>query len=290
MLRIPPKTPPPGLILAGLALVVVAMLPTALAQEPAAEPSGEAEPAAKEPATEPSGEAEPAVKEPVERRVPAGGKVVVGRIDGEINLAASAYVKRLIEAATVAEAAVLMIELNTFGGRVDAAVLIRDALIDAPMHTAVFINKRAISAGALISLACHSIAISPGGTIGAATPILGGPGQELPEAVAEKYLSYFRQEMRSTAETRGRDGDIAEAMVDASKEVPGISEEGKLLTLNTKTALEHGMADAEASSLEQALAALELDVGPVEELERSWSEELVGFLTSQAVASLRFSK
>ena len=87
-----------------------------------------------------------------------------------------------------------MLELQHF--RVvgwDAAVLIRDALIDAPMHTAVFINKRAISAGALISLACNSIAIGPGGTIGAATPINSGPGQEMPEAVEEKYLSYFRQ-------------------------------------------------------------------------------------------------
>ncbi len=255
---------------AALTLAAAWMLPSVLAQEAAA-PASEAAAAAEEAA--------------VERRVPAGGKVLVGKIDGEINLAASAYVKRLIEAATEKEAAVLMLELNTFGGRVDAAVLIRDALIDAPMHTAVYINKRAISAGALISLACNSIAIGPGGTIGAATPIQSGPGQEIPEAVEEKYLSYFRQEMRSTAETRGRNGDIAEAMVDAETEVPGISEEGKLLTLNTKTALEHKIADVEAKSLEGALVALGLD-GPTEELNRTWSENLVGFLTSSAIASI----
>ncbi len=214
-----------------------------------------------------------------------GGKVVLGKIDGEINLATSAYVKRLIDAATVAEAAVLMIELNTFGGRVDAAVLIRDALIDAPMHTAVFINKRAISAGALISFACHSIAISPGGTIGAATPVSSSPGQEMPDAVEEKYLSYFREEMRSTAETRGRDGDIAEAMVDSDAEIPDITEKGKLLTLNTKSALEHGIADVEAASLQKALEKLGLE-GPTQKVERNWSESLVGFLTSSSVASL----
>ena len=178
-----------------------------------------------------------------------------------------------------------MIELNTFGGRVDAAVLIRDALIDAPVHTAVFINKRAISAGALISLACHQIAIAPGGTIGAATPVASGPGQEIPAAVEEKYLSYFRQELRSTAETRGRNGDLAEAMVDAETEVEGISEKGKLLTLNTKTALEYRMADVEAATLEEALAALGIE-GPTQEVERTWSENLVAFLTSQAIASL----
>ncbi|MCP3962021.1 MAG: nodulation protein NfeD [bacterium] len=250
-------------------LLAAIQLPVFRAQEPEAEPSEEIEAEAEKP----------------ERRVPEGGKVLVGRIDGEINLAASAYVKRLVDTATTSEAAVLMIELNTFGGRVDAAVLIRDALIDAPMHTAVFINKRAISAGALISLACNSIAISPGGTIGAATPITSGPGQEIPAAVEEKYLSYFRQEMRSTAETRGRDGDIAEAMVDAEKEVEGVSEKGKLLTLNTRTALELSFADAEARSVSEALEALGLD-GPTDELERTWSEALVAFLTSQAIASI----
>ncbi len=246
-------------------LTAALAFPAALAQEGASEP-------------------DPA-ETAVERRVPEGGKVMVGRIDGEINLAASAYVKRLLAAATEAEAAVLMLELNTFGGRVDAAILIRDALIDAPMHTAVFINKRAISAGALISLACHSIAISPGGTIGAATPVAGGPGQEIPAAVEEKYLSYFRQEMRSTAETRGRNGDLAEAMVDADAEVEGISEKGKLLTLNTQTALEHNMADVEAKSLEEALEVLGLD-GPTQEVAHTWSEHLAGFLTSSAIASI----
>ncbi len=217
---------------------------------------------------------------------PAGG-VVVGKIDGEIGFAASAFVKRLLLEAEAKDAAAVMIELNTFGGRVDAAVAIRDALLDTSVHTAVFINRRAISAGALISLACKSIAISSGGTIGAATPIMSGPGQEVAQPVAEKYLSYFREEMRSTAETNGRNGDIAEAMVDKDKVVEGVSEEGKLLTLNTKTALEHEMVDVEAKSVDDALEKLGL-AGPVMRLESSWSEVLVGFIASQAIASLLF--
>jgi len=79
--------------------------------------------------------------------------------------------------------------------------------------------------------------------------------------------------------------NLAEAMVDAETVVEDISEEGKLLTLNTKTALEYKMADVEASSLEEALAALGLE-GPTREVERTWSESLVAFLTSQAIASL----
>ena len=256
------------LLILVFALGVVAAVP---GPPPAAQ---EAEPPADETA-EPAAEAE------------ARGKAVYGKIDGEIGLAESAYVKRLIEEATATEAEVLVIELNTFGGRVDAAVSIRDALLDAPMITVVFINKRAISAGALISLACEKIVISPGGTIGAATPITTGPGQEMPQPVEEKYLSYFRQEMRVTAETRGRDGDIAEAMVDADAEVPEISEKGKLLTLTTRSALEYGIADVEATSVAEALDKLGLSAR-VEELERSWSEGLVSFLTSQAITSMLF--
>jgi len=213
------------------------------------------------------------------------GVVLIGRIDGDITLSESAYVKRLIEAAEERGSIALVLEINTFGGRVDAAVAIRDALLEVEIPTVAYINKRAISAGALISLACEKIAISPGGTIGAATPITTSPGQELPAPVEEKYLSYFRQEMRVTAETRGRNGDIAEAMVDADYEIPEISEQGKLLTLTTRTALEHGIADIEAKTLELALVGLGIE-GPHEELERTWSEDLVAFLTSSAIVGL----
>ncbi len=216
-----------------------------------------------------------------------GGGVLLGRIDGEINLAQSAYIKRLIEKAQSDGFSLLALELNTFGGRLDAAVAIRDQLLDADIDTLVFINKRAISAGALISLACTYIVISPGGTIGAATPVMSGPAQQMPEAVEEKYLSYFRQEMRVTAEATGRNGDIAAAMVDRDLEVPGVSEKGKLLTLTTSGAVEHGIADAEADSLAAALEALGLE-SSVTELSRSWAENLAGFLTSQLIASLLF--
>ncbi|MCH9649187.1 MAG: ATP-dependent Clp protease proteolytic subunit [Deltaproteobacteria bacterium] len=213
--------------------------------------------------------------------------VVSGKIEGEIGTVTSAYVKRLIAEAETKGADALFLEMNTLGGRVDAAVAVRDALIDLEIPTLVYINKRAISAGALISLACDKIAMAPGGTIGAATPILSGPGTEMPEAVGEKYLSYFREEMRATAETTGRDPDIAEAMVDKDKVVEGVSEEGKLLTLTTKGAVEIEFVDFEAKSATEALEEFGFPVVP-EEVISSWSESLVGFLTSSAVASILF--
>lgn len=216
---------------------------------------------------------------------PPAVTVVSGTIDGEINNVVAAYVKRLVTEVETRGAGALFLELNTFGGRVDSAVVIRDALIDLEVPTLIFINKRAISAGALISFACDRIVMAPGGTIGAATPVMSGSGGEVPQAVEEKYLSYFREEMRSTAETKGRDADLAEAMVDKDKVVEGVSEEGKLLTLTTNRAVELGLAEFQAGTAEEALEQLGYPQG-AEELARSWSEDLVGFLTSQAVASL----
>ncbi|MEM8931499.1 MAG: NfeD family protein [Acidobacteriota bacterium] len=217
---------------------------------------------------------------------PPPQKIVRASIEGEINLATSAFVKRVIEEADAVGADTLLFELETFGGRVDAAVAIRDALLDADQRSVMYIDKRAISAGALMSLACNTVAIAPGGTIGAATPISSSPGQEVPAAVEEKYLSYFREEMRSTAETRGRNGDIAVAMVDAEVEVEGISEKGKLLTLNTRTAVEHGIADFEAKDLDAVLAAIGASDAEVVDVEHSWAENLAAFLTSAPIASL----
>jgi membrane-bound serine protease (ClpP class) len=107
---------------------------------------------------------------------------------------------------------------------VDAAVLLRDTLLNARVPTVAFVNKRAISAGALISLAAEKIAMADGGTIGAATPVqIGQPGGPA-QPVEEKTVSYMRKEFRSTAESRKRPPLIAEAMVDADVEIPGLIE------------------------------------------------------------------
>ena len=95
--------------------------------------------------------------------------VYVAPIDGIIDLGLAPFVQRVLKEAAEAGAGAVILEINTFGGRVDAAVLIRDALLTAPVRTVAFVNKRAISAGALISLAAEKIAMADGGTIGAAT-------------------------------------------------------------------------------------------------------------------------
>ena len=145
---------------------------------------------------------------------PAVPIVYVAPIEGIIDLGLAPFVERVLAEATEAKASAVVLEINTFGGRVDAAVLIRDALLRARVRTVAFVNKRAISAGALISLAAETIVMAEGGTIGAATPVqMGAPG-DAPKPVDEKTVSYMRKEFRATAESRKRPPLVAEAMVD----------------------------------------------------------------------------
>lgn len=127
-------------------------------------------------------------------------------------------------------------------------MLIRDALLNARVRTVAFVNKRAISAGALISLSAEKIVMANGGTIGAATPVqMGQPGAPA-QPVEEKTVSYVRKEFRATAEARKRPPLIAEAMVDADVDIPGLIKKGKLLTLTTEEALKHKVADFRAET------------------------------------------
>ena len=144
-------------------------------------------------------------------------------VAGTIDLGLAPFIDRTLKEAEASSAAAVVLEIDTFGGRVDAAVLIRDTLLRSRVRTIAFVNKRAISAGALIALAGNTIAMAEGGTIGAATPVEVGPGGPA-QPVAEKTVSYMRTEFRSTAEARGRPPELAEAMVDADIEVPGVSE------------------------------------------------------------------
>ena len=212
--------------------------------------------------------------------------VYVIPIDGVIDLGLAPYVVRTLAEAAAQQAAAVVLDINTLGGRVDAAVLIRDALLRSPVRTIAFVNKRAISAGALITLAATSIVMAEGGTVGAATPVVVGAPGGVAQPVEQKTVSYMRKEFRATAEARKRPPLLAEAMVDADVEVPGISEKGKLLTLTTDEAVQHGVADARADTLDAALAAVDLRGAEVRRMPQTWAETLVRVLTHPVLSSI----
>src|SRR5512145_2404793 len=205
--------------------------------------------------------------------------VYVAPIEGIIDLGLAPFVQRVLDEATDAGAAAVILGINTVGGRVDAAVQIRDALLRARVPTVAFVNKRAISAGALISLAAEKLVMADGGTIGAATPVkMGQPGAAA-QPVEEKTVSYVRKEFRATAEARKRPPLVAEAMVDADVEIPGLIQKGKLLTLTTDEALKHKVADFRANKLAEVLVQLDLANAEVRRASPTWAENLVRLLT-----------
>ena len=209
--------------------------------------------------------------------------VYAAPIEGMIDLGLAPFVERVLAEAAEAKSEAVVLEINTFGGRVDAAVVIRDALLRSRVPTVAFVNKRAISAGALISLAAEKIVMAEGGTIGAATPVQMGGAETKP--ADEKSISYMRKEFRATAEARKRPLLIAEAMVDPDVVITGVIDKGKLLTLTTTEALKLRVADVRADSLEAVLEYLKLTGAEIRRPAVNWAEQLVRFFTHPVLSS-----
>lgn len=213
--------------------------------------------------------------------------VYVIPIEGVVDLGLAPFLSRTIREAQEAGAAAVLLDINTLGGRVDAAVAMRDALVNSPVRTIAFVNPRAISAGALIALACETLVMTEGGIIGAAAPVVAGAGESKPGD--EKSVSYLRKEFRATAEVRKRPPELAEAMVDADVEIAGTIDKGKLLTLTTSEALERKLADLTAPSVAAALKAAGINGAQLRNASETWAETFVRFLTHPIVSSLLMS-
>lgn len=208
-------------------------------------------------------------------------KIFYFKIDDNISRPSQRKLNKAIEQATAQDADILFMELNTFGGELDAADKMRTALLECPIPTIVFINKNAASAGALISIACDSIYMAPGSSIGAAS-VVDQTGQVLPD----KYQSYMRSLMRSTAEMNGRDPDIAQAMVDPDVEIKGVSEKGKVLTFTTSEAIENGFCNAEANDMDEVLKKADIQSYTIENQQESWIDKVISFLINPIVSGI----
>ncbi len=212
-------------------------------------------------------------------------RVLVIQIDGEIQLGIAPFVERSTLEAGEMGFDLVIYEINTLGGRIDAALIIRDVIINSEVRSIAFINKRAISAGTLIALAANKIYMHPQSTMGAAEPVSFGIGMKAGE-VSEKTISYWRTELRSTAERNDRPGNVAEAFADKSIAIEDVIDEGKLLTLTTRQAIELGMADAEAETLQDILDSEEMKGARITFAGMNSAERVSGFLTQAIVSSI----
>jgi membrane-bound serine protease (ClpP class) len=214
---------------------------------------------------------------------PAAAPVYRVPVQGVIELGLAPFVARAIDDAEAAGARAVILDIETPGGRIDAAERIVDAIRGARVPVYAFVNSRAFSAGAMIALAAQEIYMVPAAVMGAATPVTGA-GEKAPE----KIVSAMRSEMRALAEARGRDPRIAEAMVDEEIAIAGVDEAGKLLTLTTSEAERVGYGKGVAS-FDALLATLGLEDAPVVQPRVNWAERLVRFFTHPAVAPLLMS-
>jgi len=206
-------------------------------------------------------------------------EVYLVSIKGTIDLGLSSYVQRALEEAVLNKAKAIILEIDTFGGRVDAAVQIRDQVINLNIPSVAYIKNRAWSAGALIALSAKYILMDKSASIGAAEP----------QPADEKTVSALRAEFTSTALSRGRSEDVAAAMVDKDVEIKGIIEKDKILTLNAEQAIKLNIADNIVSNIEEVLNFLNLKDAKIVYIYPNWAENISRFVTNPVASSLLLS-
>ena len=161
-------------------------------------------------------------------------------LTGEVTEAQFFFLRRILKNSEAADASALIIDMDTYGGSLKAAVEMLGALMKSTIPTLTYVNTNAGSAGALIALSTKRVYMAPVSAIGAAAPISGG-GEDLQETINAKVVSYFSGYFRSAAERNGYNPELAEAFINKEKEVKigdkVINPKGTLLTLSAQEAV-----------------------------------------------------
>ncbi|OGX68331.1 MAG: serine protease, partial [Paenibacillus sp. RIFOXYA1_FULL_44_5] len=197
------------------------------------------------------------------------------------------FLKRAFHEAEQANAAGIVLDLDTFGGRVDAAVDIGTLIRSSPVPTTAFIHGKAISAGSYIALNANKIVMEPGSSIGAAA-VVDSAGNEI---TSPKVIAMWAGEMRAAAELRGRNPQIAEGMVDKSTvvDLPAINRTfaaGQIVSLSAEEALKVGYADSVSANEQQVLHFIGADGYTVIHVTPSPAEVLARWLTNPFVMTV----
>lgn len=208
-------------------------------------------------------------------------KVMRMEIKSEIDPRTRRYVDLALTNAETIKADIVIIEMDTYGGILTDAKEIVDRIMAFKKPIWVFINSDAASAGALISIACDSIYMAPGASIGAAT-VVSATGEKAPD----KYQSYMRSIMRSTAEEKGRNPRIAEGMVDEDIVIDSVKKEGEIITFSTSEAIQYGFCEAKVESVEEILKRNKIENYELVKFELSGSETIIAFFLNPFISGL----
>ena len=196
------------------------------------------------------------------------------RLDGDIDPASQRLVVLGLDKARKAGADYVMLDLNTYGGAVNAADSIRSAILNYEKPVVAYVNMQAASAGALISIACDSIYMKTGSSIGAAT-VVDQSGNVMPD----KYQSFMRGMMRSTAQANGRDPRIAESMTDTAN----------VLSMTPSEAVAVGYCEGICENItEVAHSVIGSDEFIIKSMEddMTWLDKLIQFLLNPLLQSI----
>src|SRR5436305_10451962 len=155
------------------------------------------------------------------REVVHKGDVVVVPLHGEISPSLLMFLRRAEKLAETNGASAIVFEMNTYGGRLDAAEEITSVLNHAKIPTYTFIDSNAGSAGALVALATQHIFMAPVSAIGAAAPVM-STGEDLPLTEREKTISYWSALIRGSATKNGHNPDIGEAFMNKEDRKSGV--------------------------------------------------------------------
>lgn len=189
--------------------------------------------------------------------------------------------KKALREASEMNADIILIHMNTYGGMVETADSIRTAILRSRIPVWVFIDNNAASAGALISIACDSIYMRSGANIGAATVV-----DQTGAAMPDKYQSYMRSTMRSTAEATGRDPDIAQGMVDPRIYIEGITDTGQVITFTASEAIRYKFCNAEADNIREIQKITGTENYKIVEQKLTATDRIIGFLTKPMISGL----
>jgi membrane-bound serine protease (ClpP class) len=210
------------------------------------------------------------------------GSIVIIPIQGTIEPGLGEFLDRAITEAEESGASMVILDINTPGGRLDTVLEMRDRILDSDVPIVAYVNREAFSAGALITIASDQIWMAPAAVFGAATPVDGATGA----TAGEKTVSAVRSIFRATAEEQGRNPLIAEAMVDPAVVVEGLDTSTSLLTLSVEQAGEHGYLDGIAADRDVLLEQLGLADASIIEAKMTFWERAVSVVTDPLVGSV----
>ncbi len=225
--------------------------------------------------------------------VAVGHHAALLTIDGAIDSVSVRFLERGIATAVDEGAQLLIVELDTPGGRLDSTREIVEALLVSEVPVVVFVfpqGAQAASAGTFVTAAAHIAAMAPTTNIGAASPV-GPSGEDLPETLSSKITEDTAAFIRTIAEERGRNADALEATVLEAK------------SYTATEAIQNDIIDVVAADVEELLVLLDgmtvalvgrqvvLDTKDIDvrRISRTPVERFLGFLANPDVAFILFS-